>query len=289
MKRNLDLFRQHFGSVAELEGAVNAPMKRETNRALCRTFAGRPSREWYGPGNTSSQDVERFMRDGYMAGAAIVDALYESVAATLPRALDHRRKRVRGDIGDELDIHAVNRGDAFRAWETTKRQIRYGSGLVRIVADVGGNAGMRASVLQWRGVAALALSRSLTRAGYSVEIIAADAGRGYSNGGGAARQLTSVTVKPRHSPVDTAMIAATICLPGFFRLPLFKAIVLAADLQGVDANSGLGQALDVDSVIETPEKVAQVVTPTSICDESSAREWLRRAHALLQHSTVSKG
>jgi hypothetical protein len=182
--------------------------------------------------------------------------------------LDFRRKLVRADQGDSLDIHAVNRGALDRAWSTVKRRAALGTGLIRIVVDICGNADMSADQLKWRGLAALALSRAMTKAGYSVEIVAGQAG-----GGGFNRReeigVVTTTIKPRYANVDTATLASAVVMTGFFRFLGFLAIIKQADECGWDVNSGLGHDVSLHTVMPPAEKIAQVVTP-KINDETAA-------------------
>lgn len=289
---------QVFGSVAELVATMEAPFQRRHNDYLRVKFLGERSgmgRDWYGLKGGAAA-VKAAMRDGYAEGADKVTAIYERIEAKLPRAVDFRRTRRRADAGDALDIHAVNRGDLSRAWETMRRDARHGSGLVRIVADVCGNAGMDADELTWRGVAALALSRALTRAGYSVEIVAAAAvgasmnfRRDEENKIPLRRSsLTLVTVKPRHAAADTLTLAATLCLPGFFRTYLFCGIVRAADLQGTESTDYLGHAVDAASLIPADSRVVQVIVPAHVTNEQAAADWVKQAIALAQGATLAK-
>ena len=224
----VDCVLSHYGSVAELEqDCLDRPMARGGNaaqrhRLVSLGYSSNP-RAWYGV--ASLAEVKRVMREGYLEGAARVDQLYEAVAPTLPRAVDFRRHRVRADQGDSLDIHAVNRGALSTAWETVKRKARAGTGLIRIAVDICGNGNVSAENLQWRGIAALALARAMTKAGYSVEIVAGQAGTGAFYGLEELRGTITVTVKPRNAAVDTATLAATVCLPGFFRYSGFASII----------------------------------------------------------------
>jgi hypothetical protein len=231
--------------------------------------------------------VKLALREGYPAGAALVDSLYDAIAPTLPRAVDYRRQRVRSDQGDSLDIHAVNRGALGTAWETAKRKARAGTGLIRIAVDICGNGSVSAEKLKWRGVAALALSRAMTKAGYSVEIVAGQAGHSAFEGLRLHGVIT-VTVKPRYASIDTATLAASICLPGFFRYPGFASIVRQADDLGFDVNEGLGQAAKLETVLPVPEKIAQVVAPETINDQASARKWVSDTILMLQGATVAR-
>ena len=284
----------HYDSVAELEAdCIDRPMGRATNGAVFhRAVASGSSAQWSGPqrwyGVDSLDTVKRCIREGYPEGAAKVDALYDAVAPRLPRAVDFRRHLVRSDQGDSLDIHAVNRGALDKAWTTAKRKARLGTGLIRIVADIAGNCNVSAEALQWRGIAALALSRAMTKAGYSVEIVAGQAGHNMFVRHPNLYGVSTVTVKPRYAAVDTATLAATLCLPGFFRYAGFAAIIRQADDLGYDADNGLGHCAQLESVLPVPEKISQVIVPESVSTKEAAEKWVAEAVTMLQGATIDK-
>jgi hypothetical protein len=276
----------HYDSIAEMEhalvGAHNYSRAENAGQAARVDGRERMGFEWYGVDGLP--EVKRILREGYPEGAALVDRLYERAQPTLPRALDFRRKLVRSDQGDSLDIHAVNRGALDRAWSTVKRRAALGTGLIRIVVDICGNADMSAEQLKWRGLAALALSRAMTKAGYSVEIVAGQAG-----GGGFNRRkeigVVTTTIKPRYANVDTATLASAVVMTGFFRFLGFLAIIKQADECGWDVNSGLGHDVSLHTVMPPAEKIAQVVTP-KINDETAALAWVADTVRFLQSAAT---
>jgi hypothetical protein len=278
----------HYDSVAEMESdCFGKPMARHGNSYQRGKLEEKGSGySWYGV--ASLAEVKRILKEGYTEGAKQVDELYAAIAPSLPRAVDYRRKRIRADQGDSLDIHAVNRGALDKAWETSKRQAQAGTGLVRIVVDICGNGHVSASQLQWRGIAALALSRAMVKAGYSVEIVAGQAGAGAFDADYGLHGVITVTVKPRYAAVDTATLAATVCLPGFFRYIGFASIIKQADDIGADACSGLGRAVKLETVLPVPEKISQVIVPETVNSRDDAVRWATEAVTLLQGATVGK-
>jgi hypothetical protein len=284
----------HYDSITELEAdCIARPLARTNNRDVfaytvssgdCAMYAG--ARRWYGVDSLAT--VQRCIREGYPEGAERVDALYDAIAPSLPRAVDFRRKRTRADQGDSLDIHAVNRGALDKAWETVQRRASLGSGLIRIVADVAGNCNVSAEALQWRGVAALALTRAMTKAGYSVELVAGQVGQGMFRRHPELHGVTTVTVKPRYAAVDTATLAASLCLPGFFRYAGFASIIRQADEQGYDADRGLGRCVQLETLLPVPEKITQLIVPERVNTRESAQAWVVEAVNMLQGSTIAK-
>lgn len=276
----------HYASVAEMEeDCLRAPMSRSVNGSNRAALEQSRGARWYGV--ESLDKVKQILAQGYPEGAALVDTIYDTIAPSLPRAVEYRRKRIRGDQGDDLDIHAVNRGALDKAWTTTRRRAQQGSGLIRITVDICANSYIGAEQLKWRGVAALALSRAMSKAGYSVEIVAGQSGTGAFIG----RQLPgtiTVTVKPRYTAVDTATLAATVCLPGFFRYLGFASIIRQADDLGVDVEIGLGKAVRLETLLPVPDKIAQVVVPETVSTQERAIAWIQETVAILQGATVAR-
>lgn len=280
----------HYASIAEMEqDCLSRSFTRGANQAARGGLDQSPpygAMHWYGV--ESLAKVKAILTEGYPEGAALVDTLYDAIAPSLPRAIDFRRRIVRSDQGDELDIHAVNRGALDKAWTVAKRKAQMGTGLVRIAVDICGNAHVGAEQLKWRGVAALALSRAMSKAGYSVEIVAGQSGRGAFQRDMTLRGTITVTVKPRYSAIDTATLAASVCLPGFFRYIGFASIIRQAEDLGSDVASGLGCAVKLETVLPVPEKIAQVVVPETVSSKERAVAWIKEALAMLQGATVNK-
>ena len=75
---------------------------------------------WWG-GLRTEEQVARMCRDGWRQGSQTFDRLFADLTGDLPIVPQPRRKRVRSDIGDELDIHAAWSGRVDRAWSATNR------------------------------------------------------------------------------------------------------------------------------------------------------------------------
>lgn len=289
MKAKQGIRHQHFASLAEFIAFGERDCKRSENvrqkTALESASTWTTPQQWYGVASLDA--VKAALNEGWQEGADAIEEMYVKMAAALPRAIDVRRHRVRSDQGEELDIHAVYRGDLSRAWSHTTRALRHGTSLVRIVVDVCDNSGVRAEQLRWRGVGALALSRILQRAGYSVEIVAALAGQNAAVDKRGDKAMQSVVVKPRHVVQDSRLLAATVSLPGFFRYYGFKAIIQAADDDGYITDSGLGSALRVDSTVEADPRVLQTVTP-AMSRAADVEEWIKTTVRLFQQANISK-
>lgn len=272
----------HFASVADMRHDANQPFRIDKNTALVRDYlSGKnhgPDNSWYGMAG-GAPAVLKALINGFPEGEAKVDAFHNEIVASLPRALGHHRAKEHGEFGDELDVHAVYRGALDKAWTSSVRRIRKGTGVLRLVIDIGGNAHADAKELQWRGVAGMSIAEVMSKAGYSVEIVAAQAVANPSKG---INTVTSCVVKPRSSQVDKGLLSATVCLPGFFRVLGFAAIVRNCDNAGKTADSGLGHYLAVSGMLPVPDKVTQLCVPGTVMDKESALKFVRESVTLLQ-------
>jgi hypothetical protein len=277
-----------YPSVSSLRAAAQVQgWKKEANGHYANKYLTQDRGEWLGIEGGAPAALAALV-DGYPRGEQMVREFHDNIAASLPRAVGVQRRRLRGAMGDELDIHAVNRGNVDRAWSTSSRAIRRGSSILRLVVDICANGDTSASSMQWRGVAGLALSEVMSKAGYSVEIVAAFAVNGYLATSRRTGDMTcTVVVKPRGVQADLGMLAATVALPAFFRTLGFCAIIRCADNQGKIVSDGLGHYLDVAGVLPVPDKVTQLMVPQSITSHDSAVQWVRESVALLQGSVAS--
>jgi len=277
-----ELVHDHYPSVSSMFDllAENREWKCGRNRHLMEGHKGRnKGMDWHGI-EGGAVGVINAVENGYPAGAQRVAIMRDSISASLPRAVGVNRVRVRGTFGDDLDIHAINRGDFGTAWSTAKRRVKVGTSIVRIVIDICGNGGVNADVLAWRGVAGLSLAQIMQSAGYSVEIVGAIGTNRSANDMG---NLAITTLLKAHgASVDIDLLAATTCLAGFFRLFGFAAIIAACDKRGEEADSGLGQYLDPSGVLPAPINTTQLFVQQSVIDEASALAWVKQGVALLQ-------
>jgi hypothetical protein len=272
----------HYASVADMHHDAHKPFKINKNAELVHSYLSGenrgPSVSWYGM-DGGAPAVLKALTDGFPEGEAKVDAFRSEIVTSLPRALGHHRAKQRGEFGDELDIHSVYRGALDKAWTSSVRRIRKGTGVLRLVIDIGGNAHTCADELQWRGVAGMSLAEVMSKAGYSVEIVAAQAVNSPAKG---INTVSTCIVKPRSSQVDKGLLAATVCLPGFFRVLGFSAIVRACDNADKTADSGLGQYLAVSGMLPVPDKVTQLCVPGTVMNKKSALTFVRESVELLQ-------
>lgn len=169
-------------------------------------------------GVSSPDKVRRVIRDGWPDGVARTMTAFDTLKFDTV-STDMRRRKKRGDQGDWLDMQAVYSGNLSKAWTRTGRSKRVASRTINLLVDLAISWETDADVLFWRGAAALYLSDALTRCGYSVGIIACNAGMMSVDGAPYFAHL--ITVKQPDMPLNLDNLAATICLPGFFRVPCF--------------------------------------------------------------------
>lgn len=272
-----------YDSVTAIRSMVDQPCAMSRHANLIRGYVSESySREdWHGMSG-GAVAVMQAMLIGHPEGEEKIENLLRSLDGKLPQAVGVGRKLVRGMSGDELDIHAVNRGDISRAWSSRQRLIKKGKTALKIVADVGGNCSSSHDVLQWRGIAAIALSEIMTKAGYSTEIAAAWAVRSHIRRKSADVSAIECVVKSRGVAADRGLLAATLALSGFFRTVGFAAIVRSADDAGEYCDEGLGYHVDVERVIPPLSGVVNLFVPASIHDEETATTWIKETVAMLQ-------
>ena len=191
--------------------------------------------------------------------------------------LSVRRRRTRGDQGDEVDMQAIWRGDLSRAWTRTRRQSRPAMRQVNIVCNLGASAGTSSDTLFWRGASALRLAAALSEAGYNVGIYGGEAG---DSTGTNVNNLTVgqfIEIKSPDMPLDVSALAALTCMSGFFRTSLFAGIVIGCDLAGDTANSGLGKPNHKLAPLAEQVGLTGCVFQPEVNDQKSAELWIEQA------------
>ena len=277
------LHHDHYASVHALRTVNPITMTYASNIDKAITFLTREGSQHSLGMSGGAPAVLAAMVDGFPEGEKKIDAMHAQLVGQLPIAVGLGRRLVRGMTGDELDVHAVNRGDIGRAWSSRQRAIKRGNSAVKIVCDIGGNSGTSAESLSWRGVAAIVLHEIMSTARYSTELVAAFGVRDYSTSKSNKRlMLISCVVKGRGVSADRGLLAATLTLGGFFRTVGFLAIVKGCDSQGERVDSGLGHHIDCESLYPPEDKITTVFVPSSIDCSEAALTWIKQTVALLQ-------
>lgn len=242
------------------------------NHAKAKEYVttGRDSGEsWFGA--PTFEALQSRLREGWPDGSR---RLLEIATRDINPA-SIRRRRVRADQGDEVDMQAVWRGDMSRAWTRTRRQNRTGVRSVSIIVNIGAHAGVTADKLFWRGASALKLASALTDAGYSVAIYGAASGQDCDIKG-TVDTVQFVSIKDEDQPLDLDRLAALTAMPGYFRTSLFAGICKAADLRSKMVDSGLGrpaQDLFTKAVALLPIPQNAIIQDP-VLDQKSAEAWI---------------
>lgn len=272
------LVLKQFASIGAMEDYADRKCNLKSNKEMHNdNDADKRGMDWFG---YADRDLAvAALTGGDLERAETIQRFAESLAVKLPRAQNHKRVRIRSDQGGELDIHAVYRGDLARAWTKTTREVRRGTGIVRLVVDICANCQCYHDSLKWRGIAGLALCEIIGTAGYSIELVAAF---GVNDMAPNTDMCVSVAIKPRNVMLNLPRLAAAIGTPALFRTLGFQAIVQAADEVGQRVNGGLGHYRDVSEVLPVPQTVTQIMVPGNVVDEDSAINWVKQALTLLQ-------
>ncbi len=207
-------FRRHYDSIEEFCNVEPSENNRDIYYDNIQNHDNRPELlpQWLGVGSYDA--VRRIVREGWPQGVARLDAL----TAEVPPVVGLRRRPVRGDHGDELDIHAINTGNADRAWTRRQRRVTVGGRAnVCIHVHISAAATVKSEALFWRGAAAVKLSDALTEAGYDVEIVGQLAGVGMNANGPKLGLCDTFTIKSSGMPLDKNSVASVVCLAGFMR------------------------------------------------------------------------
>lgn len=132
------------------------------------------SNAWHWLGVASHDEFEQRVHNGW---PEMVEKLRGMVAA-LPRInpiqsknVTRRRKRVRGDFGNEVDIHAVRQG-RLDAWTKLEHRPKWTHQhkLVHLNINASLPGGVSAEDALWRAAACYRIYEGLTAAGHSVAI-----------------------------------------------------------------------------------------------------------------------
>jgi hypothetical protein len=180
-------------------------------------------------------------------------------------AEDLRRKPVRAEFGDELDIHRVYRGQLDTAWSTKKPKFCPRAKQITLWLDVNAMGSVGSEEYIWRGAAVLALARSLEKAGYQVAISLYETigdlyvGKGHTH--------CCVQIKKHGERINWDKAALLMCHPNTLRTAFFGwELSMPARARG-----GMGYVVQKDPVLF---KEGDIKCGAYIIGEKKAREWL---------------
>ncbi len=252
----------NYESIQDFVDAATNELVCDANKHHVADCLTHSQRWWYGAECDTGKDVVKKLHDGWPEGQKKLEALTAQLIEVQVHPKDRRRRRVRRDFGDSVDIHAIYRGNLDTAWEIAKRQEGCGPQHVDIFANMLCAGGDQADVLFWRGAAAIVLAEKLEAAGYMVRIVVGFGGKN----GNYDKTSCRITVKAHDKPLDITSTASVI-MPGFFRAigHCWLASHARAPLDGY------GISVDQGKIEE-----GELVLSHDVKNEGSARKWLER-------------
>lgn len=171
------------------------------------------------------------------------------------------------DDGDEICLDRLRHGQPFM--RHTKRQHRPGPISVTIITNITTHSGHISLDIIWRGVAAICLTEILEKAGYRVELWAANhCGAAYAN---SKYQLSAVRLKHGADPIDiSTLINAT---SGWYYRTFFFGSYWLYHSTPTD---GLGYCMSLDGIrhMITPDE--QCMICDGVWSHSQAITWVRK-------------
>ena len=217
----------YFDSIDELRTFAARPSP--ANRDLYTSFNSNTSintqsqgrRAWFGVDSYS--EVQALFNNGWPDGVAqMVKAMHDIEPPK--QATSIKRRKTRGDSGDEFDWQAAAQGMNDIAWTRPVQRKIAAPRTVTLFCDLmqGSTYKTDAEQFFWRGATVLCLADSLSRAGYNVRIIAAS--RQVLDTERAPMRQFNVQVKRSDMPVDLNALASALCLAAFTRTVIFSAI-----------------------------------------------------------------
>ena len=223
--------------------------------------------DWYGlPDDADFDLVRAVVFAGWPDGLRKMEAALGQIEVSIP-PLSVRRSRLRGDHGDDLDIHRVYSGDLAHAFTSMKRPPGTKRKPLSIVVDSIAYGGRDADSMFWQGAAALKLGELLSNAGYSVELHSAFKAE-------ADCEIdVRVLTKASGAPLDLCSAAATLALPAFFRC--IGHAWIHANLKHRYPSEGV-------NVRKLDEADGDFVAQQSIDDKDDAAEWIADQLARMQ-------
>lgn len=245
-----DLISMHFENATDVYSEIdnihllkNQSNIRYLNELVGRTYEPYYAKEWFGLGSMSMKECLK----NAVEGNPILYRELEKMMSMINTKIDVydnyntttviKRKKVRREFGNELDIHKVYQGKLDTAWTTTQRvEVDQEHHLVTILIDIGGNCNIDAMNALWTAAACLKFIEVLEKAGKQIQVIV----------GGAANKVTSrynmtasIVVKKYQEHLNVERLAA-MCHIGYYRTACFAAKLISTET----CLSGLGQNCD---------------------------------------------
>jgi hypothetical protein len=216
----------HYPSFQDLTSdKAKTPENDRLDAAYC--YNNTANANWYGAGCKEAKEFVRLAGEGW---PELVSAVQRKAAElvfnpdVMPVAITQamKRKRIRSDRGNELDIHRVYQGRSDVAWSDTRRELQnVRRRAVHLYVNIGGLAMEDAVASQWRAAAAYRVCELFQRSGYSVEITVGASASGVFPDKSYMTH-TSFTAKSSAMPMNLNMLALQATL-GWHRVFNFHA------------------------------------------------------------------
>lgn len=212
----------YFNSLKDLE---NLQVPEINKKSISLTVDRKRSKDWFGPSNegfNSAGSVYKAVQKGWYEGVKKAENLVKDIKA--PQVQSIRRRRVRGDKGDSLDIHAVNSGKLDKAWIRRQKRKTSAPPVLKMALNIAANCETSAKTLYWRGAASVMLTRLLEKAGYMIDISAYCASVSTYADGQYKNSAACFQLKKSGDSLLVNNLMACLGLSGFFRSYGFKAL-----------------------------------------------------------------
>lgn len=176
---------------------------------------------WYG-GISTLAEARSLMTDGWTEGNKRASGLSAGIGEVSAQPASIRRRWVRSDEGDTLDIERAMRGDWDTAYLSQKKRRTSGNRIVSLVGCFGGNCNRSADELFWNAIQLVVTADLLEQAGYQCEVRAVVPMLFHESGPGTG--LVEVTVKQPGQPLRTDVLISTFAHAGVWRTYGFMAV-----------------------------------------------------------------
>lgn len=232
-----------YGSLRDYMTAAQAEPRNAANAELTGKWDRGEELQAHWAGASTTADAVAQMTTRYEAGDAIISRVEKAaLSIKLPPKMDPRRRRVRGDQGDELDIHAVWRGQSDTAWSRMGKREVTSPPMVSIVINSIIQADNDKTVISYRGAVGIVLCQLLERAGYRVRLIVARGGEARSSGAGDEKFSCRATIKDYGKPLDRETVACATH-PAMQRVIGIRWTWAQKHHKGTLGGSGVGEAI----------------------------------------------
>lgn len=266
-----------YDSITEFAADTKTP--HENHKETWERYEGYDS-EFRG---ATATETRKRVEKGWPEAIRKIDKLSDKIAVDLV-AKTRKRKKKRGDFGEEYDLHRAYSGSYETAWDRLEKRQVTGPSNLTIVSDLTISAWTKHEELFWRGAASVALVDILENAGYQVEVLTVFCGTNdHSDMERKDRPTACQIVTKRHDmPLDKESLAGAICCPGFLRLYAFQWNCTFGD---VPITSGLwAPPFDSDKYFKySPECIGGL---SSVRDEITAIQWLKNSIKYVQESQL---